>query len=969
MTEAELLQLIEQAAREGWTELDLNRKGLTSLPGEIRQLQKLTALYLRYNSLNTLPVEIGQLRNLTALDLCFNHLTILPAEIGQLPNLTTLDLSSNRLSNLPIEIGQLKNLAALYLSYNLLRTLPVEVGQLQNLTRLFLNSNHLNVLPTEIGQLQNLTKLYLRSNRLSILPVGIGQLENLTELDLSDNFLSTLPKEIGRLKNLTALNLRSNRLNTLPIEIGQLESLTEFDLHSNQLRTLPTEIGQLQKLEELYLSNNSLNDLPTEIGQLQSLVIVDLGYNQLKALPMKVGQLQNLTSLDLSGNPLELPPPEIVEKGIWAIKKYLRQLETSGKDFLCEAKLLIIGEPGAGKTSLSKKIENPDYLLQEDESSTEGIEVTQWRFPLPDGKEFRVNIWDFGGQEIYHATHQFFLTRRSLYILVADTRKEDTDFYYWLNVVELLSDNSLLLIIKNEKQDRKREINDRQLRGQFTNLKDILATNLKDNRGLPEILKAIQHHISTLPHVGSELPKTWVEVRKALEQDSRNYISLEAYLTICQQHGFTRHEDKLQLSGYLHDLGVCLHFQEDDLLQKTIILKPTWGTAAVYKVLDNPQVIQNLGRFTRTDLATIWHEDQYVTMRPELLKLMMNFKLCYEIPGAPGTYIAPQLLTENQPVYDWESDHNLMLRYEYEFMPKGILTRLIVETHALIEAQSHVWRSGVVLKQDQARAEVIEHYRYHKGEIRVRVMGQHQKELLTIVRHELKQIHDSYGDRLKFTELVPCNCATCNNSQTPHFYRLADLNRRLDNKRYQVECEQSYEFVDIHSLIDEVITSYPNQNSSSYPSSFMAERNQVFISYSHNDQEWLAQLQKHLKPMIRNQTLNVWDDTQIQPGAKWRDEIATALAAAKIAVLMVSPDFLASDFIAENELPPLLDAAEAEGLIIIWIPLSYCLYEETEIEKYQAAYPPNQPLDSLSVTDQNRAWIKICKTIKTAANL
>lgn len=121
--------------------------------------------------------------------------------------------------------------------------------------------------------------------------------------------------------------------------------------------------------------------------------------------------------------------------------------------------------------------------------------------------------------------------------------------------------------------------------------------------------------------------------------------------------------------------------------------------------------------------------------------------------------------------------------------------------------------------------------------------------------------------------------------------------------------------------------------------------------------------------LIRNQSLTVWDDTQIQPGAKWRNQIATAVAATKVAVLMVSPDFLASNFIAENELPPLLDAAEAEGLTIIWIPLSYCLYEETEIEKYQAAHPPNQPLGSLSTTDQNRIWVDICKKIKTAANL
>jgi internalin A len=854
----------------------------------------------------------------------------------------------------------------LNLSWRQLKSLPAEIGQLKRLTSLDLNSNRLSSLPAEISQLQNLTSLSLRDNQLSSLPAEIGQLKRLTSLDLNSNRLSSLPAEIGQLKRLTSLDLSDNQLSSLPAEIGQLQNLTLLDLNGNDLSNLPTEIGQLQNLTSLGLHYNQLSSLPAEIGQLQSLTSLDLRYNQLAKLPPEFGRL-NLKRLTFGNNPWQALPPEIRKEGVRGILNFCRQQLEQATDSLHEAKLLIVGEPGAGKTSLSKKIENPNYLLQEDEQSTEGIEVTQWRFPLDNGKEFRVNIWDFGGQEIYHATHQFFLTKRSLYILVADTRKENTDFYYWLNVVELLSDSSPILIVKNEKQDRKREINDRQLR-QFTNLKETLATNLKTKRGLPEILKAIQHYISTLPHIGTELPKTWVKVRKVLEDDSRNYISLEEYLEICQQHGFNRRADKLQLSGFLHDLGVCLHFQEDDLLQKTVILKPTWGTAAVYKVLDNPQVIQKLGQFTRADLAQIWHEDQYADMRAELLKLMMNFKLCYEIPNCPGTYIAPQLLTENQPNYAWDFDRNLMLRYEYEFMPKGILTRFIVETHSLIESQALVWRSGVVLSREQARAEVIEYYRYHKGEIWVRVSGKRQKELLTIVRHELQKIHDSYENRLKYSELVPCNCSTCKGSATPYFYRLADLYRRLDNQRYQTECEQSYESVEVRSLIDEVITEDFYQNSQ--PS--MAEpitRNQVFISYSHQDQEWLTQLQKHLKPMIRNQSVNAWDDTKIKPGAKWRDEITVALAAAKVAVLMVSPDFLASDFIAENELPPLLDAAEAEGLTIIWIPLTFSSYEETEIEKYQAAHPPNRPLDDLPSADRNRAWVDICKKIKTAANL
>jgi internalin A len=362
--------------------------------------------------------------------------------------------------------------------------------------------------------------------------------------------------------------------------------------------------------------------------------------------------------------------------------------------------------------------------------------------------------------------------------------------YYWLSVVGLLSDNSPILIIKNEKYEQQREINERQLRGEFTNLKETLPANFATQRGLPEIIKQIKHYISNLPHVGTELPKTWVKVREALEQESRNHISLDEYLNLCEQNGFTRREDKLQLSGYLHDLGLCLHFQEDELLMKTIIIKPTWGTNAVYKLLDNPLVINNQGRFTSDDLKQIWHENKYATMQPELLRLMMNFKLCYEIPNAPKTYIAPQWLTPNQPDHAWDESENLLLRYEYEFMPKGILTRFIIEMHAWVESQSSIWKSGIVLRKDDARAEVTELYRYHKGEIRIRVSGKRQRDLLTTIRHELSKIHDSYNSsddrlnkvyRLKYKTLVPCNCsATCQNTQDPYFYSLERLYKCLN---------------------------------------------------------------------------------------------------------------------------------------------------------------------------------------------
>jgi len=277
--------------------------------------------------------------------------------------------------------------------------------------------------------------------------------------------------------------------------------------------------------------------------------------------------------------------------------------------------------------------------------------------------------------------------------------------------VDLLSEGSPLLIISNEKQERQREVNEPQLRGDFGNLKETVVTNLATNRGLDKVLAAVRHYISQLPQIGAPLPKTWTKVREALEKEKRNYIGLAEYLNICESNGFTAENDKLQLSGYLHDLGVCLHFQDDPLLRRTVILKPKWGTDAVYKVVDNDLVKNNFGRFDRRDLAKIWADPVYANMQDELLQLMMNFKLCYRIPNTQS-YIAPQRLTERQATYQWDDRDNLILRYAYEtFMPKGIITQVIVALHKLIARQDSVWKTGVILKKGESQAEVIEDYK------------------------------------------------------------------------------------------------------------------------------------------------------------------------------------------------------------------------------------------------------------------
>ena len=142
------------------------------------------------------------------------------------------------------------------------------------------------------------------------------------------------------------------------------------------------------------------------------------------------------------------------------------------------------------------------------------------------------------------------------------------------------------------------------------------------------------------------------------------------------------------------------------------------------------------------------------------------------------------------------------------------------------------------------------------------------------------------------------------------------------------------------------------------------KKKMIFVSYSHEDKKHLKRLHVHLKPLEKKDIVDVWDDTKIKTGEKWRDQIELALSKAAIAILIISADFLASDFIHEHELHPLLEASEKEGVTILWVAVRLSMYQETPIGKYQSVNDPSTPLESLPPTEQDRTILDICKEIK-----
>ena len=154
----------------------------------------------------------------------------------------------------------------------------------------------------------------------------------------------------------------------------------------------------------------------------------------------------------------------------------------------------------------------------------------------------------------------------------------------------------------------------------------------------------------------------------------------------------------------------------------------------------------------------------------------------------------------------------------------------------------------------------------------------------------------------------------------------------------------------------------PNEKDAVEPA---MRRDRVFISYSHADSEWLRPLRIHLRPLERMEVVDIFDDSKIHPGDRWKQEIRDKVGAATVALLLVSADFLASDFIQDNELPTLLKLAEEQGARIIPIILSACGFEETEdLNQFQAANSPDLPLISLSKNDQETILARVANTVR-----
>ncbi|RIK29270.1 MAG: hypothetical protein DCC56_13010 [Anaerolineae bacterium] len=823
---------IEEALQSGATGLDLRSMELTELPesiGKLTQLQKLdlghnpSKNYYHNNKLTKLPGSFGQLEKLQSLNLSNNQFSELPNSIRRLVHLNTLNLSFNQIEHLPEWLVNLTQLISLDISSNkLFAASPKSLERLGVLTQLRvlnLSFNKLTKLPKSLESLTQLHTLNISSNQFATLPESLGQLTRLQSLNLSGNKFVTLPESLSHLTQLKALFLSSNKLTELPEWIGVLNNLAELGLSQYltnpvQITKLPESIGNLTNLTELDLDGHFIETLPDSIGQLSKLKSLIAPGNNISDLPVSIVQLAQLEELNLAGNPLNPELTEAYEQGLKAVKAYLRA-KAASQIILNEAKLILVGEGEVGKTCLMEALLGNKW---QEHDTTHGIQIQQIKVTNPKTKrEITLNGWDFGGQRVYRPTHQLFFSAPAVYIVVWKPREGPQQGFVkeWIQLVKRREPSAKIIVVATHggPQQRQPDIDRQELWDLFgkETVVDFFFVDSKPDgqghrKGIAELKEAIARVAASLPEVGRSVPKSFADVRLALQERNAPYLPLDEVLAICRAHHMDDEIARLFIT-ISHRLGHLTHYENDPALRDIVILRPDWLATAMSYVLDDEATRKSHGLVDFSRLGHLWDDPtrpadtRYpATLHRIFLRLMERFDLSYRVAGLskdddsnPVSLIA-QLVPDTNPTEEdfakaWAPELSSGDIQQTQICrivddkgnsatAEGIFFQLIVRLQKyslgrLNYNESIHWQRGLILDNDYNGRALLRHV---DNDIHITVRAAYPQGFLATLTDEVRFLVDSFWKGLHCNVTVPCLV-------TPDCKGLFEVSKLIENKK------------------------------------------------------------------------------------------------------------------------------------------------------------------------------------------
>lgn len=580
-------------------------------------------------------------------------------------------------------------------------------------------------------------------------------LSNIVFLNMNDCEVKSIDQLI-QVKKLKELWLNNNKITNIK-PISELKELTYLSLSNNEIIKIH-DLAPLEYLQYLDLANNQIKDIHY-ISHLKKLERLDLSDNQIESIE-SLSNLSQLKEIKLKGNPIEDCPPEIWEsEDIRVIKGYFEARKRTQRKYSenileskevkhQEVKLILVGNSGTGKTQLREFLCTGRYTSKR--RSTHGIEVFSWKKDKRDFErneyfneflptDFTINVWDFGGQEYYHGTHQLFLSNNAIYVLLweKDTNNNLSiltkvnvdqeekffhfDYHYWLESIRYYAPSSPIFIVQNKVDDG---IKERINEGVFETYKikqdafyiSLHETAFNANKKQKRLFaNFVADLCDAMLAVGKGFPNyiEWINIRdkiKELSKDTSNlfyvrshhqgkWISLDIFKKTAAElepalSAIDNEFDALIL--WLHSTGCIIHYSNNPKLKEKIFLDPHWITSGIYKIL-NIDALKNKGIFSRKDFQKNDPNSEL------LIDLMEQMEIVFQNPANPTEYIAPQYLDEEHPIEDLFSiaqtglnQSSLKIRVPLFFYRK-LMHRLIIYfgTEADVLAK-YYWKHGVI---------------------------------------------------------------------------------------------------------------------------------------------------------------------------------------------------------------------------------------------------------------------------------
>jgi internalin A len=938
---------IEEALKNQSKSLDLSYCDLEELPKGLEALIQLEELMLVGNKKLSDLNPLAQLQNLTTLNVYNTQVSDL-SPLAQLQNLTTLNVYNTQVSDLS-PLAQLQNLTTLDVSYAPMSDL------------------------SPLAQLQNLTELSVYNTQVSDLS-PLAQLQNLIWLSIPDTQVCDL-SPLTQLRNLKELFVYNTRVSDLS-PLSQLQNLTRLSISDTRVIDL-SPLAQLQNLTTLSVHNTRVSDL----SPLKSMIT--------KGIPVKNQNYGENKVILVERCPLNNPPLNIVEQGNEAILRYFdekERLDQQNQPSLIkvrEAKVLLVGQGKSGKTTLRKKLENPTAEMPAPGDTTRGIEITRLKEKMPHtGEDLCLNLWDFGGQDIQHYAHQFFLTGSSLYTLITNERIQDSvHLPYWLNIVEMLGKKSPVILIQNKDGGHCQALKDEAaIRARFGNVHNKVYqsdfSQAATEQEFAELRQTIVEQASRLPHVEREYLRSFNELREKLEAEAESakpYLRWEAYLGLMPELG----EDLLRdYANSLTFLGVCQYFPDDALLADYVFLRPKWLIDALFELLLHPSLEATRGYFSEKDTRKIWVSPEYQGMHGLLVRMMKEFELCYRVEGEGENYIIPQRLPGENKSYGWDTTGNVPVQYRYKFMPKGVLTRLICRLHTRIEEDKElgqrVWNDAVIFTLPDGKGRVFAREVYSENTIELRATGPKHAEMLNEVIRKMDDINrDAKYENMQVEKMVPCPCGDC--AKLPdnerHFFKFSVLEKALEKGIPDLRCDVSLDSIKVESIFGQSGVTKPRlkyKGEHRYDGRMRydgveGESNprKIFISYSKADQQHKDRLLVHLAS-LRDKALT-WHDQDVLPGEDWDESIRDAIAEADVVLYLVSAHSLAAEYIQKVELPLI---EEREDCILVPVIVDFCNWQEYEFARRNALPGKGIEVVNKQWTNEDEAWLEVVRGVK-----